>query len=218
MEVGAILTRAWELFTKNPGLVIGTMLVTIVPSVLISIANEVMKFGMADIDRQAASAVAIISIVLQVASSLVSIYLQLGAVQIYVRLARGLEANIGMVTAGGPYFAAGLLGSFLVGAGTMLGMLLLVIPGIIFAIGAQFMLYALVDQDLDAVAAIKESWRLTDGSKAMVFGVNLVLVLGFVAVSCVTLGIGYFLAMPVLVLTQAVMYHSLVHSRGLAAA
>ena len=82
------------------------------------------------------------------------------------------------------------------------------------AVGLQFGLYVLVDQGAGPVEALKESWRLTDGYKITVFLVNTLFSVGVVAFSCVTLGLMPAIAAPVLALTQAVMYHSLVHIQG----
>ena len=53
------------------------------------------------------------------------------------------------------------------------GILFCVIPGIIFACKLAFVPYLIVDRKLDAITAIKESWRLTTGHAITVFFIGL---------------------------------------------
>lgn len=213
MEVQPILTRCWELFTANPLLVFGAVLLPAIPAVIIGVADGGLQIA-AESDYEMASTYAIIRLGLTIASTLIGVFFQLGMVRIFLNLARGDEADIGMLVGGGRHYLAGFLASIIVGVAVMLGFILLIIPGIILSLGLQFTFYALVDRDLGAMDAVTESWRITDGHKVSIFVINFVIGILAIVFSCITLGIGYFAVVPVLSLTQAVMYHSLTQGGG----
>jgi uncharacterized membrane protein len=56
------------------------------------------------------------------------------------------------------------------------GLILLIVPGIVFACKLAFVPYLVVDRKMAATEAIKESWRMTGGQAMKVFGIGL---LGF---------------------------------------
>jgi uncharacterized membrane protein len=107
-----------------------------------------------------------------------------------------------------------MVASLLLALAVFAGLLLFVVPGIIVALGFQLFLYTLVDQDLGPIESLRESWRLTDGHKLALFIVNVVMTCLAIAVTCVTCGIGYLAAIPILSLAQSVIYHSLLHLKG----
>lgn len=215
MEAGAILSRALEIVQAHPGTVIGALGIAIVPSIVLGVIGGVLQV-VADgsQDENTILGIAIVRLVLQIAGGLLGLFLQLGMVRIFTRLARGLDAEVNMMFGEVrfllPAFGAGIL----VGLATFFGILLLVIPGIIVALGTQFYLYCMVDRDLGAIDSISESWRITDGYKGTIFVVNFIIGIGALVLTCLTLGIGYLAVLPILALVQAVMYHSLLHLKG----
>jgi uncharacterized membrane protein len=60
---------------------------------------------------------------------------------------------------------AGLLATAIVG----LGMMLLLVPGIIFACRLAFVRYLVMDRKMEPVEAVKESWRMTRGHANQIF-------------------------------------------------
>lgn len=70
-----------------------------------------------------------------------------------------------------------VLGSLLGGLIVILGFILLVVPGIYFAIRLTYVIYFLVDQKTGPIEAIKRSWKLTKGHFFSILGLYLVLVL-----------------------------------------
>lgn len=215
MDVGAILTRAYELARDNLGIVVGTILIAAAPGIANGIVGAILQLSVQESDNEGAIlAVAIVRLVLNIAAIVVGIYLQLGAVRVFTRLVRGMDTEFAMVFGEGGLLLPALGAFILVGLAVGLGLILLIVPGIIIGLGLQFYLYAMVDKNLGPIEAMKESWRLTDGYKLQVFFVNLVIALIGIAVTCATCGIGYILIVPILALTQAVMYHSLLHLKG----
>ena len=78
--------------------------------------------------------------------------------------------------------------SLLVGVIVAFGLVLLIVPGIIFACKLAFTPYLVVDRKMDAIEAIKTSWHMTDGYAWDVF------LIGVMAIPICFAGI---LALPV---------------------
>ncbi len=101
-----------------------------------------------------------------------------------------------------------ILTSFLVGLFTTLWSLLFIIPGIIAAYSYAMALYIVVDSDLSATKAIRESKALMHGHKMEFFLLGLSFI-GWAVLSVFTLGILYIWLMPYMVVTIAVYYDRL---------
>jgi uncharacterized membrane protein len=98
---------------------------------------------------------------------------------------------------------ANLLVTFIIGFGFML----LIIPGIIFACKLCFVPYLVVDKQMDAVEAVKESWRMTSGYSFTIFLTGFLVI--FVALFGLLLfGIGIILAVIWIRLTFASIYYA----------
>jgi uncharacterized membrane protein len=100
-----------------------------------------------------------------------------------------------------------VLANILEGVIIILGLIFLIVPGIIFGCKLAFVPYLIVERKMDAVAAIKESWRMTRGHAWKVFGI------GFVAIFIALLGllffgIGIILSIIWIRLASATLYYS----------
>lgn len=91
------------------------------------------------------------------------------------------------------------------------GLLLLIIPGIIWGIKYSFFRYFVVDKGMGPVEALKHSGRVTDGQKWRLFLFGLVLGLVNVA-GALALGIGLLATIPTTMLATAFVYSKLASS------
>lgn len=133
-----------------------------------------------------------------------SLWMNMGMTRYMLKLARGQQANFGEIFSGGPFLAY-LLTSILLGLGVMFGMLLLIVPGIILAIGWSYAMYLVLDRRHGPVEALSASWKITRGFKGKIFGLMLL----FIPVTLLGLlacGIGYLVAIPVCMLAMAYVY------------
>lgn len=212
LEVSAVLERSWELLQRSPGVMAATILIPAIPQLVGSIGSQFLQAMMQRARSEDEIALyAGLALVVQLVTTLVALWLTLGQVRIVTRLVRGLDAEALMLFNETPKYPGAIVAWFLMGTAIVAGTCLFVIPGMIAAIGLSFTFYALVDQDLGPVDALSESWRLTEGYKLQLFLVSLVVSLGALVAGCATLGVGFFVAVPLLVLVQGVMYHSLLH-------
>ncbi len=67
-----------------------------------------------------------------------------------------------------------LLANLLTFALVMIGIIMLIIPGIIIACRLTFVSYLVMDKKMDAITAVEESWRLTKGYGWTIFAMGLV--------------------------------------------
>ncbi len=83
-----------------------------------------------------------------------------------------------------------ILANLLMSALIAIGFLALIVPGIIVACRLAFVPYLVMDKNLDAIAAIEESWRMTKGYGWTIFGMGVVSF--FIAIAgflCLIIGI-----------------------------
>lgn len=100
-----------------------------------------------------------------------------------------------------------IAGSILYGLIVLGGLILLIIPGIYFAIKYYFVIFLVVDKRLGPIEALKKSAKITQGSNTKIFLLGLAL---FV-INCVgflTL-IGLLVTVPITLLTTAFVYKKL---------
>lgn len=212
LEVAAVAGRAWEITLRSKSVVAAAVLIPLIPQLTGAVASQILQALATEArDPEEQLRYLLPALGLRLLTTLVALWLTLGQVRVVSRLARGLDAE-GLMVFGelGRYPAAlgvWLMASVAIGAGTCF----FVVPGLIASVGLGFALFALIDQDLGPVDALSESWRLTDGHKLRVFLVGLAVASGALLVSVATLGLGLVVAAPVLVLSQGVMYHSLLH-------
>jgi len=96
----------------------------------------------------------------------------------------------------------------------MLGFILLIIPGVLFAIAYQFSGYFMVDGELGVRAAMKKSWRATKGLRWKLFWLSILVgllnILGLAVV-----GIGLFVTVPLTSLVLGHVYVNVIKKRNI---
>jgi len=98
-----------------------------------------------------------------------------------------------------------LLAALLWTLAIVLGLILLVIPGIILFLGLSQWLVILMDSDKNSVESLRESWRIMRGRKTQFLGF-LLLVLLLNLLGLCALGFGLLLTVPVSVLAMVAYY------------
>ncbi len=125
----------------------------------------------------------------------------------YLKAARGDKLEIkDMFEAFKNYWNA-VLASILVGAIIVIGLVLLIIPGIIFACKLAFTPYLVADRKMEVIEAVKESWRMTDGHVLNVFLIGL-LAIPIVIAGLICFGVGVIVAAMWISLALASLYHA----------
>jgi len=137
---------------------------------------------------------------------------QYGVAFAYLKAARGDKLEIkDMFEAFKNYWNA-VLASLLVFVIVIIGLILLIVPGIIFACKLAFAPYLVVDRKMEVMEAIRESWRMTGGHAWKVFLIGLLAVpIGIAGLIC--FGVGIIVAIMWITLAFASLYHAVSMSR-----
>lgn len=142
--------------------------------------------------------------------------LALGLALFILSVSRGQEAEIEQLFKGFERFAVALVAMLLMMLLIGLGMLLLIVPGIILAIGYSMTFFILVDNpNLTAVEAMKKSRELMYGYKWKFFCLNLRFI-GWFLLVIITLGIASLWVSPYLYVSYAKFYDDLLTNKNAA--
>ena len=137
--------------------------------------------------------------------------LAFGMSRVMVLIYRGHVPSVDMYFDGFRHFLPTLIASLLLAVLVLMGTVLLVIPGIVAAIGLSQTFYVLQDHpEMGAEAALKESWRLTWINGHM----WKVLFMGFLSFfvllgGALAFGVGLFIAYPLVSVMLAGLYEEL---------
>ena len=144
-------------------------------------------------------------------SLLLSGALAFGMSRVMVLIYRGHVPSVDTYFDGFRHFMPTLIASLLLAVLVLMGTVLLVIPGIVAAIGLSQTFYVLQDHpEMGAEAALKESWRLTWTNGHM----WKVLFMGFLSFfvllgGALAFGVGLFIAYPLVSVMLAGLYEEL---------
>jgi uncharacterized membrane protein len=101
-----------------------------------------------------------------------------------------------------------ILASLIRGVITLIGFILLIIPGIIFSIRLQYVTYLIIDKNLPPVDAVKKSWDMTKGNAWNLFFLGILLFLINV-LGAIILLVGLFVTVPLTMLATTFVYRKL---------
>ena len=100
-----------------------------------------------------------------------------------------------------------VLAALLVGLIILIGLILLIVPGIIFACKLAFTPYLVVDRKMGVIEAIKGSWNMTDGHAGKVFLIGLLAIPIFIA-GLICFGVGVIISILWVNMAFASLYYS----------
>lgn len=105
-------------------------------------------------------------------------------------------------------FGAFVLASVVIGIATVIGMFLLVIPGLVVMFFLYWTLHFVIDRNMNAIDALKSSFNAikSDGGNLFVLALLnvLIIIVGFIA-----LFVGLLVAMPIVMLASTVAYRTI---------
>lgn len=194
LPIRACLRYGWETFKKRPWFVVGTGLLVFFLNFLIPAPQD---------GQPLPTLLTLFGI-----SFILGTFLQLGVTNLSLRLHDGIESarfkDLWRPELFLPYLAATVIATVLV----LLGLILLIIPGIIIGLALSFATYLVVDRGLGPVAAVKESWRLTSGNRWRLFLFVLLIVLMNIG-GLLLVVVGLLVTMPVSMIASVHAYRFL---------
>ena len=108
-----------------------------------------------------------------------------------------------------------VLANLLVGVIVVIGLFLLIVPGIIFYCKLIFTRYLVVDRRMGVIEAIQESWRMTRGHAGTVFLIALLSIPLYIA-GLICFGVGIIVAILWVKLAFASLYYAVSTSEQIA--
>jgi uncharacterized membrane protein len=142
------------------------------------------------------------------AISLVSIFIQMGLTKITLLVHDNLPASLDDLHKHQNRFLDFLIALIVYSVVVVIGIILLIIPGIIWAVKYQFMPYFVIDKNMKPMEAFSASAKATDGQKMNLFLFGLLLAL-FNLAGALCLLVGLFFTIPASAVAMAYVYRKL---------
>ena len=136
-----------------------------------------------------------------------------GVAFVYLKAARDDPPDIKDMFDGFRAYWNVVLASLAVTAIVWIGIVFLIVPGIIFGCRLAFTPYLVVDRKMQAVDAIRESWRMTSGHAWKVFLIGLLAIPVFIG-GLICLGVGAIISVMWIKLASASLYCAVSSSGG----
>jgi uncharacterized membrane protein len=141
--------------------------------------------------------------------------LSMGFAWVVLHAARGEEVRVrDLFSAFERNYGNAVVGGLLAALIVIGGMVLLVVPGFIFACRLAFVPFLIVDQRMGGTEAIRTSWRMTKGHGWTIFGMGL-LALPIMIAGALALVVGIFVALLWVAGAFAVLFHSVGTREGI---
>lgn len=198
VAIGESIRFGWNTFKKRPLIFIGAFLLMTVISIVIQ--------GLLDPGENAPLTLA--TVLMGIASMVVGLIVEIGLVTFSLRAHDAVE-KVAIKDLWNPKpFWYYLVGQAFVGFVVIVGLILLIVPGIIAAMGLMFSSYLIVDKGRGPVEAFKQSWNMTKGYKWQLFLFSLAL-LGINILGLLALVVGLLVTIPVSMLAVVHVYRKL---------
>lgn len=199
-SIGEAVKFGWDVVKNNLGLFISLVVIVLVIMSVMAFIGEVLE---------KMEAPWILRFFVSIISWLINIVLGMWQIRIALKFVDGQKGALSDFKEITPYFSNGILGNILYSLIILAGFLLLIIPGIIWAIKYQFVLYAVIDKQAKPVDALKLSGKVTNGVKFDLFLFGLLLALINLAGALLFI-IGLLITIPLTIVAQTYVYRKLI--------
>ena len=152
--IGRCMREGWEAFKRRPGLLIAQMIVLFILSGIVSKLSESL-FGKNTFEGQ------LVMNLWNLAATVIAA----GWSYTALKVLRGKQAEFGELFSGFSHFWPIVIANVLTIIAVLVGLALLVIPGIIIALGLSQWMLLIMDQNVGGMEALKGSWRMMQGYK-----------------------------------------------------
>jgi uncharacterized membrane protein len=141
--------------------------------------------------------------------TLVQVFLSLGFTKIILLLVQDKYVEVADMFNNFGIFLSYFVASFLYGIAVVLGLFLLVIPGIFIAIRFQFYPYIIIEEGETSFSALQKSYYLSEDLSWELFLLGVVIV-AINALGTLLFGIGIIFTYPLTTMATAVVYKGLI--------
>ena len=150
----------------------------------------------------------ILSFIVSIISWILNMIVSLGLIKIALSFLDNGKGKLSDLFSQFPLFFKYLFGYILYGLIVLVGFILLIIPGIIWAIKYQYFVYFIVDKNVGPIEALKRSSAITRGAKWDLFLFGLLLgLINLLGALCLIIGL--FATFPTTMVAGAFVYRKL---------
>jgi uncharacterized membrane protein len=197
----AAIRFGWETFKRRPWFFVGATVVILLASVLLDSFTSAIDTAMSGSPNEP-------SIVGSVISFGLGTLISMGATAFFLAAHDNPDAvDLSSLWHPRPFWKY-LGASILLGLAVGIGLVLLIVPGIIFMLMFMIVTFIVIDRELGPIEAMTESKRITHGYKWSLLGFSLVLVLVNL-LGILALVVGLLVSIPVSSLAFAYAYRLL---------
>ncbi len=126
---------------------------------------------------------------------------------VFLKAARDERMEIKDMFAAYSNYWNAVLANLLVAAIVIVGLMLLIVPGIFFACKLAFTPYLVVDRKMEVIEALRESWRMTNGHALSVFFIGLLGIPVMIA-GLIVFGVGVIVSIMWINMALASLYQA----------
>jgi hypothetical protein len=203
VSVEQVFNYAWQIWQLNLGMLVGVTLTVAVISNGISYLFQGVEFALQQNDAQEASvAVSLLGSLVGVA---VQTFLGAGQTMVILKLVRRQPVEFSELFAGGPIFLPLLGFNILYGLAVGLGLVLLIVPGIIFALMWWPAYYLVLERKTGVFESFSVAQIITKNNWGTTF-VMALLGMGIILLGCLALCIGILFAAPLVAVMFTTAY------------
>lgn len=194
---GEAINFGWNTVKSNLGFFIGLLIIVLLISI-VSVVNELLI----------RENIPILYIIISIASSVLQVVVGMALIKIALRFCDNEKGKFADLFSCLPLFFNYLFGSILFVLIVFVGMILLIIPGIIWSIKFQFFSYLIIDKGLGPIEALKMSSAITKDAKWDLF-LFFLLILAINLLGALALLVGLFVTIPITMVAIAFVYRKL---------
>ncbi len=189
------LQFGWNTMKTNVGFFIGLLLIVWAISVIPGIINNFVK-------------VTAVALIVAIVFRFIQWFLEIGLIKISLAFVDGKTPAIPELFSGKEVYWKYVGGTILYGLIVFGGILLLIVPGIIWSIQFFFYSYLIVEKGMKPIDALKASSAMTKGHKWELFLFGLI-TLGVNLLGALCLLVGLFATVPTTLVALATIYRKL---------
>jgi len=193
----------WSMFKQHYTLLAGLVLTVFA-----------VGMGLDFISRGLSETSSLASFVLSLIGTAISIFVGIGIIYIALRLHDENTAKFKDIFKAVPFFWRYIGTSIAYAVTVLVGLILLIVPGIYWAIKYSFYKYMLIDKNLGPIEALKESGKITHGAKwnLLLFFI-VIMILNIIGI--LAMGVGLLISMPVTLMATVYVYRKLLKRGGI---
>lgn len=195
------LKYGWETFKKYPVFLIAVVIIVFaISSIFNSLYASLTNSGQNP---------SLVSFIAQIVGMVINMIVSMGMAKIAITLARGNKPEWEDLYNQYPKIINYFVASILFGLMVVVGLILLIVPGIYLALRYHMYSYLIVDKNLGAIEALKKSAEITKGSMWNLFLFWIVSII-VVIVGAILFFVGLLVAVPVVLVAGGFVYNKLV--------